>query len=261
MPSAVVARGLAVHYGRRPALEDVDLDLPAGAVTSLIGPNGSGKSTLLSVIAGLLEPTTGMLERLGASSPDASRLACVLQGTADNALLPLTVREIVAMGRYARLGLLRRFRAQDHDAVESALARLELADVSRRQLRELSAGQRQRVLVAQGLAQQGELLLLDEPVTGLDLASRRRILDTVAEERDAGRTVVMATHDLRDAGESDHVVLLATRVIAAGTPAEVLCDEALGVAYGGRLVRVGGAAAVDDEHDHGDGATSRARAS
>ena len=249
--TAVSARGLVVRYDRRAALDGVDLELPAGAVTALIGPNGSGKSTVLSAIARLVRPAAGTLEVLGEPEPASARVALVAQATPDNALLPLTVREVVAMGRWAHLGLLGRARAADRAAVDAALARMELTDLARRQLRGLSGGQRQRALVAQGLAQEADLLLLDEPVTGLDLVSRQRILDAVAAERAAGRTVVMATHDLREARAADHVVLLATRVVAAGPPGDVLTDAALSEAYGDRLVRVGHDAALDDAHDHG----------
>ena len=118
----------------------------------------------------------------------------------------------------------------------------------------LSGGQRQRVFVAQGLAQQGEVLLLDEPVTGLDVVSRQRILDVVAEERAAGRTIVMTTHDLAEASTTDHVLLLAGRIVAAGSPAEVLTADHLADAYGGRLLRLAdGMVLIDDPHHHAHG--------
>src|SRR5690606_19133964 len=117
--------------------------------------------------------------------------------------------------------------------------------------RDLSGGQRQRVLVAQGLAQGAELLLLDEPVNGLDTASRARILEVIAQERSAGRTVVLTTHDLADARRADHVVLLAGRVVAQGPPEEVLVPDVLRSAYGGRLLVVGdGRIHLDDPHHH-----------
>lgn len=249
MPPAIVLRGVTLSYGDRRALADVDLELPAGAVTVVIGPNGSGKSTLLHAISGLVTPTSGEVAVLG-QPPERvrPRIAHVLQATADNRLLPLTVREVVTMGRYAARGLFGRLRPADHELVDAALARVDVADLASRQLRELSGGQRQRVLVAQGLAQAAEVLLLDEPVTGLDLVSQRRIAAVIDEERQAGRAVVLTTHDLGDAERADVVVLLAGEVVASGAPEEVLVRGNLLRAYGGQLVSRG---VTLDEHGHG----------
>jgi manganese transport system ATP-binding protein len=157
------------------------------------------------------------------------------------------------MARYARRGAFGRLRARDREAVHRALDAMEVTDLAGRQIHELSGGQRQRVLVAQGLAQQGEVLLLDEPVTGLDVVSRELILAAVEAERAAGRTVVVTTHDLDDARRADLVMLLANRVVAFGPPEEVLTDEPLCAAYGGRVLRVPeGVIVMDDpHHDHG----------
>ena len=254
-PAAVTAEALVLRRAGAIALEADRLALPAGQVTALVGPNGSGKSTLLHAIAGLLEPAAGKLRVLGEAMPGArSRVAYVLQTTAVAEHLPVTVGEVVAMARYPRLGLLRRPSTADRQAVTDAVERLELGDLLRRQVGELSGGQRQRVFVAQGLAQRAELLLLDEPVSGLDLASADRIRAVVAEERAAGRTVVVATHDLGEAQAADHLVLLAGRVVAAGVPADALTPRTLAEAYGDRLVRLpGGAVLLDDgaHHDHG----------
>lgn len=254
--AAVVARSLTLAHGRHAALRGVDLTVPAGAVTALIGPNGSGKSTLLDAIAGLLPVAGGELRVLGgAPGADRSGVAYVLQSTVVAEQLPITVRDAVRMGRFARRGLWGRLRAGDHAAVADAIERLDLGSLVDRQLAELSGGQRQRTFVAQGLAQQADLLLLDEPVTGLDMVSRRRILEVVAAERAAGRTVVMTTHDLDEAAAADHVVLLAGRVVATGPPAAVLVPDVLRQAYGGRLLLVEGQPAmlIDDPHHHAEG--------
>ena len=181
-------------------------------------------------------------------------VALVLQTTDVDRTLPVTVRETVTMARYAVRGPFARLRADDRAAVDAALERMDVADLAGRQLHELSGGQRQRVLVAQGLAQQAELLLLDEPVTGLDVVSRELILDAVAAEREAGRTVVVSTHDLDDARRADTVMLLANRIVAYGSPDEVLSDGPLTAAYGGRVLRVPeGVMVMDDPcHGHGD---------
>jgi manganese transport system ATP-binding protein len=156
------------------------------------------------------------------------------------------------MARYPHRGALGRFRAADREAVGRAMARMDVADLAGRQLHHLSGGQRQRVLVAHGLAQEADLLLLDEPVTGLDVTSRRRIEEVMDAEVAAGRTVVVSTHDLADARRADLVLLLANRLVAAGPPDDVLTDAHLAAAYGGRLVRLGGdLLLLDDPHHHG----------
>lgn len=245
-PSAgLIIEDLTVAYGARTALEGVDTAALPGTSVAVIGPNGSGKSTLLAAIAGLARPTRGRVDRGDAS------VAIVLQGTVIDRHLPISVRDTIAMARYAERGLIGRFRASDRDAIHSAMQRLDVVDLASRPLHELSGGQRQRVLVAQGLAQQADILLLDEPVTGLDLASRQNILDAVEAERAAGRIVLMATHDLADAKACDQVLLIATRMLAAGTPEEVLTATNLREAFGGRLVDLGDEVLLGD-HVHGD---------
>ncbi|MGQ0832252.1 MAG: zinc ABC transporter ATP-binding protein AztA [Microthrixaceae bacterium] len=245
---AVTANGLVLAYGARTVLQAATFDIPNGAVTALVGPNGAGKSTLLHALAGLLRPPAGRLDV--SASRRRGGVAYVLQSTAVNEHLPLTVRETVTMGRYATRGLLGRLRAGDRATVDAALDALDIADLASRPLHELSGGQRQRAFVAQGLAQGADLLLLDEPVTGLDVVSRQHILDAIARERDAGRAVVVSTHDLGDASEADHLLLLAGRVVASGPPAEVLTDEHLADAYGGHLLRVGDRTLILDDHPH-----------
>jgi ABC-type cobalamin/Fe3+-siderophores transport system ATPase subunit len=156
------------------------------------------------------------------------------------------------MGRYGRRGLLGRLRSDDHRHITDAADRLEVAGVLDRQYGSLSGGLRQRVLVAQALAQDAPTLLLDEPITGLDLASQQRILAVIAEETAARRVVVFSTHHLDEAERSDRVVLLAGRVVAEGSPAEVLTAELLRQAYGSRVLSSAdsGAVALDD-HGHG----------
>ena len=246
-PWAAQADGLTLAYGSRAALVGAAFELPVGASVALIGPNGSGKSTLLRALAGLLPPRAGRLDVPARARRGA--VALVLQTTDVDRTLPVTVRETVTMARYAIRGAFGRMRAADHAAVRDALDRLQVADLAGRQLHELSGGQRQRVLVAQGLAQQAELLLLDEPVTGLDAVSRELILEAVATETAAGRTVVVSTHDLDDARRADLVLLLANQVVACGPPDEVLVEHRLSAAYGGRVLRLAsGLVVVDDPH-------------
>jgi ABC-type Mn2+/Zn2+ transport system ATPase subunit len=238
------------------------LDIPRG-VTALVGPNGSGKSTLLHTIAGLLAPAAGTVTVLGVSPAAArQRVAYVLQAQHASEHLLVTAREVVALARAATLGPFRPARADDKALVEGSMARLGIAELGRRHLAEMSGGQRQRVFVAQGLAQQAEVLLLDEPVAGLDLVSAQRIRSVIEEERAAGRFVLVATHDLDEARRADYVVLLNGRVVAAGDPEIALRPDCLREAYGARVLDLGGhTIAVDDgihhddhehlHHDHG----------
>jgi ABC-type Mn2+/Zn2+ transport system ATPase subunit len=256
--ATVVADGLVLSRGGRVVIDRADFSLPRG-VTSLVGPNGSGKSTLLHAIAGLLEPASGTVKVDGQPPADVRRrIAYVLQAQHAPAHLPVTVREVVALGRAPVRGAVGRLRREDRAAVDDAIARVELGRLATRHLSELSGGERQRAFVAQGLAQQGDVVLLDEPTAGLDVASTEQIRTVLEQERAAGHTIVVATHDLGDAAHSDHVVLLAGRVIAAGPPAMALAPTHLREAYQGRLVDVGGdLLLVDDDaqhHHHGDSA-------
>jgi iron complex transport system ATP-binding protein len=246
---AVACRAVTITYGGHTAVRHLDLELPAGRVTAIIGPNGSGKSTLLGALSGLLEPATGTIEVLGGTPAGARRrVAHVLQTTSANASVPLTVRETVRMGAYGRRGWFRRLTREDRQA---AIDRLQVRDLASRQLVELSGGQRQRAYVAQGLAQRADLLLLDEPITGLDMVTQDVIADVVSSEAAAGRTVVLTTHDVGTAGLADHVVLLNTTLVAAGPPDEVLRPDVLARAYGSHAhVLQDGTLVIDEAHHH-----------
>lgn len=245
--SAVVASDLELRHGRHVALARSSVTVPSGRSTAVIGPNGSGKSTFLDAIVGLVAPSGGDLVVLGQRPREVRRrVAYVPQSTKVNDELPITVTEAVALGRYATLGFYGRFGREERRLVVAAMERLDLASLGGRHLSELSGGQRQRVFVAQGIVQDRDLLLLDEPMTGLDLTSAAVISAVIAEEREAGRTVILTTHDLGDASAADHVILLAGRVVAAGPPAEVLTAEHLADAYGLRIARAPSEPFVDD---------------
>jgi ABC-type Mn2+/Zn2+ transport system ATPase subunit len=258
MALAVDAHGVVARRGQRVVIDDAAFTVPPSAVTAVIGPNGSGKSTLLYLIAGLLHPAAGshltVLDAPAGSQRD--RVALVLQSTDVSARLPVTVREVVAMGRYARRGILGRSRPGERDvdrqAVDVAMTRLEVEPLASSQINELSGGQRQRVFVAQGLAQQADLLLLDEPVTGLDMVSRQRILEVARNEAERGVAVVMTTHDLNEAAEADHVLLLTGGKVVQGPPGDVLVPDVLREAYSGRLLVMESdrTVVVDDPHHH-----------
>lgn len=240
---AVRAKGLTLSYGANVALAASDFEIPAGSATAVIGPNGSGKSTLLNAIAGLIQPSSGTVE------VDAirGRLAYVMQATKVNENLPVTVREVVSMARYATAGAYRRLGADDREAVERAMDRLEITDLGSRHLHDLSGGQRQRVFVAQGLAQDHDILLLDEPLTGIDLTTAQAIDRVIHTETEEGCTVIMTTHDLSEARSAEYVLMLAGRVVAVGPPDNVLTEDNLIEAYGPSLLHVErGSVFVDD---------------
>lgn len=243
----IEASGLVVGYEDRVAIRESDFSVPSGSRTAVIGPNGSGKSTLLSVIAGLVDPESGRIEVLGTGPRSAaSSVAYVLQSAKVNEYLPVTVREVVAMGRYSTLGPFGVFRKTDRERVDEALERLELTELAGLHLPELSGGQRQRVFIAQGLVQEHSILLLDEPSTGLDLVSAAAIERALVAERADGCTVIVTTHDLEEALIADHVLLLAGRVVASGPPDEVLTATNLTVAYRSRIMEVDGRLMLDD---------------
>jgi manganese transport system ATP-binding protein len=236
-PAAIVGSGLVLSYGPKIAIAASSFAIPRGGITALIGPNGSGKSTLLAAIAGLIEPTSGRIE-VSPGDGARPRISFVLQSTKVNDSLPVTVREVVTMGRYATVGAYGRLGPADHGAVDRAMARMGIEQLAERQLGELSGGHRQRVFVAQGLAQEHEILLLDEPLTGLDLTSAQAIDEVIHEETKTGCTIVMTTHDLAEAHVADHVLLLAGMVVASGAPAEILTMQNLTAVYGPNLLHV-----------------------
>jgi len=228
-----------------------DFDIPAHQLTAVIGPNGSGKSTLLNGISGLAKLTSGTIEVFGSSHYEPGQIAYVLQTAKVNDSIPVTVKEIVAMGRYARHGMFGAFDSTDRAAVAAALDRLQISELADAHLSELSGGYRQRVFVAQGLAQEADLLLMDEPVTALDLVSHELIIEAVRSELEDGRTVVFTTHNLAEAEESDHVILMAHRVAAQGAPDQVLTPDLLSAAYGVGIVHLEDGSIVLDDAVHG----------
>ncbi|PXY22744.1 zinc ABC transporter ATP-binding protein AztA [Prauserella muralis] len=226
-PGAIL-RAVSAGYARHTVLHEVTAEIPGGAVTAVVGANGSGKSTVLGVLAGIVRPAEGAV-RL----PRDTRPALVVQQNAVPALLPITVRETVTMGRWAIRGPWRRLRGHDRQVIESCLARLGISDLADHRLSELSGGQRQRALLAQALAQQTSLLLLDEPTASLDAPTRESISRAIDHARKAGTTVVHATHDLDEALSADHCLLLRHgRILSQGPPRNVLTAETLRRAWG-----------------------------
>ncbi|MFI9505055.1 ABC transporter ATP-binding protein [Nocardia sp. NPDC052566] len=239
MTNELAARNLNLRYGDRAIIDELDLVLPGGAVTAIVGPNACGKSTLLRGLTRLLRPTGGTVTLDGADIHRMSARALALR----LGLLPqqpitpeaITVEALVRLGRYPHQRLLRPWSADDQAAVDLALRRTGTDELRDKQVDQLSGGQRQRAWIALALAQDTDLLLLDEPTTFLDLRHQLDVLDLVADlHTDAGRTIVMVLHDLGQAARyADHLVVLHDgRLAAAGAPAAVLDADLVRTVFG-----------------------------
>ncbi|MEU4806185.1 metal ABC transporter ATP-binding protein [Actinosynnema sp. NPDC023587] len=234
--TAIEVRDVVVRYGEVVALDGVTLAIAPGRVCGLVGVNGSGKSTLFKTITGLVRPDRGEVRVHGEAPARARRsgaVAYVPQSEAVDWAFPLSVRDVVLTGRYGRLGVTRRPRRADHEAVDRALARVGLADLADRQIGALSGGQRKRAFVARGIAQEARVLLLDEPFAGVDKRSEATITGLLRELAADGATVLVSTHDLHALPElADEALLLMRRVLVHGSPHEVLRPENLVRAFG-----------------------------
>jgi manganese/iron transport system ATP-binding protein len=225
-----------VRYGDVDALNDVTFDLQPGQLVAVVGPNGAGKTTLFQVIVGVLPLTQGSVHVYGHGPGGHICIAYVPQRSQVDWSFPVTVSEVVMMGRIRRLGLFRWPRRGDWDFVRGALQRVGMERLSERQIGELSGGQQQRVFLAQALAQEAELVLLDEPLAGLDLPSKEAIFGILEELKQDGVTLLVATHDLNVAAERfDRIMLLNRRLITFGPPSEVMNRENLLQAFGGYI--------------------------
>ncbi len=231
--ATISADHLCVGYGKHPVVEGVMLEMHPGELLVLIGTNGSGKSTLLKTLAGLIQPVHGDLHVLGQHAGQLpTRVAYLPQHPVSSHTLPLQVRDVVTMGRFAHLGLFKRTSSSDRDIVSSAMQRTGIDAQANKPIRDLSGGQQQRPHLAQVLAREAEILLLDEPTAGLDINGRKLVAELIAAERARGVTVVMATHELADAEQATSVMLLAQRVVSMGPPQEALRDEYLRECFG-----------------------------
>ena len=216
-------RGLSVRYGDTSALEDASLSLAAGEFVAVIGPNGAGKSTLLKAILGLIGVSAGELRFSPALGPrPRGALSYVPQQQTLDWSFPLTVADAVMMGRTGRLGLFRRPARRDRELVREALESASISDLASRPIAALSGGQKQRVLLARMLARESRILLLDEPLTGVDAVTQEGIFAILERERSRGQALVMVTHDLENAAKwCSHLILLNRSIVAAGPPASV----------------------------------------
>ncbi len=236
MNEAIRVENVSVHYGEVHALDHVDLTLNSGSVCGLIGMNGSGKSTLFKVIMGMIKPDNGSVRIAGldaAAARKSGRVGYVPQSEDVDWTFPISVRDVVMMGRYGHLGFLRRPRRVDREAVAEALERVELTEFADRQIGQLSGGQKKRAFVARGIAQDASILLLDEPFAGVDKRSEATISTLLRELASDGRSILVSTHDLHAVPKlCDEAVLLMRKVLVHSDPDTVLQPENLALAFG-----------------------------
>jgi ABC-type Mn2+/Zn2+ transport system ATPase subunit len=239
---ALDVREIVAGYGAHTALDGVTFTIEPGCLAGLVGPNGSGKSTLMKVVLGLMKPWSGEVSVFG-----GSEVRGVVGYTPQSELVdwtfPVTVADVALMGRYGAVGLVRRPGKQDREMAIAALERVRMADLSKRLIGELSGGQQRRVLIARALAQNADLILLDEPFAGLDATSQHDLIALFKQLSEEGKTLFVATHDLSCVSEDfDHAVLLNRKVVAFGRPADVFTETNLNEAFQRHLMVLPGGA-------------------
>ncbi|MFN8594822.1 MAG: metal ABC transporter ATP-binding protein [Anaerolineae bacterium] len=248
-PARLELRGVTAGYDGETILDDVSFQVPHGARLAVVGPNGAGKSTLFKVLVGLLPARRG--EVLIHGLPLGAHQECVAYVPQRNDIdwrFPVTVNDVVMMGRYGNLGWMKRPTKYDRDLVMHSLAQLNIANLANRSIGELSGGQQQRVFLARALAQEPHILLMDEPFTGVDAATQEATLNLLDDLKRQQVTAMISTHDLNLAATRfEHVLLLNHRVVGYGPVAEVLTPQALGQAFSGQVLMLPNGAAVVDE--------------
>lgn len=238
IPGTAILRAdhITVAYENGMALDDISFELNPGEQIAVVGPNGAGKSTLFKLIAGVLKPTSGSIKVYGAEPRGHICIAYIPQRTSVDWSFPVTVSDVVLMGRTGRLGFLRWPTGKDQDIVQHALTTVGLGDFAKRQINQLSGGQQQRMFIARALAQEAELMLLDEPTTGLDAPSQADLFTVLDSLKKNKVTVMMALHDLKLASQRfDRVMLLNHKLLGFGKPGEIFRENLLKRAYGDKI--------------------------
>lgn len=239
LPSLAVDDVTVAYPNGTVALRDTSFSLGAGTIAGLVGVNGSGKSTLFKAIMGFVTPSRGSVTIAGLPVKEALKrnlVAYVPQAEEVDWNFPVLVEDVVLMGRYGHMGFLRRASPRDRQMVDAALERVGMAGFRKRQIGELSGGQKKRVFLARALAQEGRIILLDEPFTGVDVTTEEAIIALMRELRGTGHLMLVSTHNLGSVPDfCDQVVLVNRTVLAAGPTAETFTQANLELAFGGVL--------------------------
>lgn len=233
-PFALSINELTVHYHKTPVLWDITCDIPQGKKVAICGPNGAGKTTLLKSALGLIEALSGSVRFLGEPlNAVYQKVAYVPQRQTVDWDFPMTVQDLVLMGRYGHLKMFRGPRQSDIEAVERILTKVQLAPFKERQIKQLSGGQQQRAFLARALMQEADIFLMDEPFIGIDTATKGVLYQLLDNLKAKGKTVIVVHHDLHEVSEMfDYAILLNMRLIAAGDIQEVMNEKNLSEAYG-----------------------------
>jgi len=250
-PPALEIHDMTVAYHRKPVLWDIDLEVPEGKLVGIIGPNGAGKTTLIKAALGLLPLASGKVEIYGKPyDKQRALVGYVPQRESVDWDFPVTVRDVVLMGTYGRLGWFRRPGRKERQIADQSLEQLGMSEYADRQIRQLSGGQQQRVFLARALAQEARVYFMDEPFTGVDAATESAIVQLLQSLRTSGKTVFVVHHDLQTVREYfDHVILLNMRLIACGPTETTFTTDNLNKTYGGRLTILDEAAeAIRNRH-------------
>ena len=231
---ALEADQLTVNYGKIPVLWDISLKVPTGNIVGIIGPNGAGKTTLIKAALGLLQPLSGRILFFGQPlKKNRERVAYIPQRETVDWDFPITVRDLVLMGRYGRLGLFHWPRQADYAAVHEYLSMVGMEPYAHRQISQLSGGQQQRVFLARALIQEADIYLMDEPFAGIDMASRKVIMELLHQLRDQGKTVFVVHHELDNVeAHFNWVIMLNTRLVVCGPTKDAFTEETLHGTYG-----------------------------
>lgn len=240
-PPAIAVRDISVAFGTTIALNNVNFELPAGQLVGVIGPNGAGKTTLMRAILGLIPLQSGSVRVGGETIVRGGKVAYIPQRNTVNWRFPATVADVALMGSYGRLGMFRRPSANERALATHALEQVGMAEYARRPITDLSGGQQQRVFIARALVQQPDVLLLDEPISGVDAPTQEVILGILARLASQGKTLLLTTHDLHcNMNYFDGLMAINRRLVALGSTAEVLTPQVLTATYGMQLVLADG---------------------
>lgn len=257
-PARLELQSVSMAYFGKTVLKNLSFSIPHGERVAVVGPNGAGKSTLFKALAGLLPISSGQILIHGLPlGIHKDCVAYVPQREEVDWRFPVTVADVAMMGRYGRIGWMRRPKRRDVDVVNRCLNQMGILDLAKKPINNLSGGQQQRIFLARALAQEPHILLMDEPFTGVDVTTQEAVFKLLDDLKKQQVTVLVSTHDLSMAAQRfDRVIMLNHRLVAYGTPAEVFTTQNVKEGFGGQVLYLDGAIAVDqccgddESHDH-----------